>query len=154
MIWRALFGVRRQLTESMRSVSASATRTGPIGTPIIWCARRPGRTCLNEQEMRVSTSRLGGHFDDCVILGILSCSAKGASHETPNCLSHRAGRWHLYLLQGSGTERRTHHSFAAWPSVILANVSAAFDEARRPLPSGRARLSGLRAQRLARPETV
>ena len=43
------------------------------------------------------------------------------------------------------------HSFAAWPSVVVTDVSAAADAACGQLPSDCARLSWLRAQRLARP---
>ena len=46
------------------------------------------------------------------------------------------------------------HLLAAWASVFVADVSASIDEAVRQIPSGCARLSGLRPQRLAGSEGV
>ena len=60
----------------------------------------------------------------------------------------------LSLLSGGRTEGRSHHPLTARPSIVVANVSAAADPARRQVPSGRARLSGLRPQRLARTQAV
>ena len=41
------------------------------------------------------------------------------------------GRWTLHLLPGGGAERRSHHSFTARSSVVVADVSAAADAACR-----------------------
>ncbi len=50
-IWRARLGVRRPPTASTRSAPASATRTGPTGTPSIWWRSRPARNCRDETSM-------------------------------------------------------------------------------------------------------
>ena len=60
-----------------------------------------------------------------------------AGGKCTGALSHSNGRWALHLLPGSGAEGCSHYSIAARSSVLIADVSAAVDEARRRLPLGR-----------------
>ena len=79
---------------------------------------------------------------------------KGASRGAPDLLPHDPGRRPLDLLQGGRPEGRADDPPAARPSLVVADVRAALRPAFRPLPPRRARLPGLRAQRLAGPEEV
>jgi hypothetical protein len=67
---------------------------------------------------------------------VCSIPGKGRSHGAPDFLSHNSDRWNLHLLQRSGAERRSHHPVAARSSIVVADVSAAADEACRRLPLG------------------
>src|SRR6266545_6835078 len=79
---------------------------------------------------------------------------KGMSHETPDVLSHDTDRRALHLLQRGRPERRADASPTARTSLFIADVRAALRPACRSLSPCRARLPGLRTQRLAGPETL
>src|SRR5713101_3770420 len=79
---------------------------------------------------------------------------KGTSRETPDFLSHDSGRWTLHLLQRGRAERRANAFAIARTSLVIPDVRAPVLSAFRSLSPGSARLSGLRTQRLARPEKI
>src|SRR5437868_1845940 len=81
-------------------------------------------------------------------------SRKGTFHGIPDFLSHDAGRWALHLLPRGRRRRRADAAPAARTSLFIADVRAALRPAFRSLSPGRARLPGLRTQRLAGPETI
>src|SRR5437867_8807739 len=95
---------------------------------------------------------IGGFYD----AGIISIARprKGRSHGTPDFLSHDTGRWALHLLQRGRPERRADASPAARTSLFIADVRASLHPAFRSLSPCRARLPGLRTQRLAGPEKI
>src|SRR5439155_10213606 len=79
---------------------------------------------------------------------------KGTPHGTPDFLSHDADRWALDLLQRGRPERRADASPAARTSLLIADVRASLCPAFRSISSCRARLPGLRTQRLAGSEKI
>ena len=79
---------------------------------------------------------------------------KGRKREASHPLPHRSGRRDLDLLSGGGPEGSADDSPAARRSHLVAAVRAPVRAPLRPLSPGRARLPGLRAQRLAGPEEV
>src|SRR4029077_12611598 len=79
---------------------------------------------------------------------------KGTSRGASHVLSRYTGGWSFDLLQRGRPERRTGTSPAARTAVFLADVRATVRPAVRSLSPGRARLPGLRTQRLAGPETI
>src|ERR1700738_876636 len=79
---------------------------------------------------------------------------KGTSHGTPDFLSHDTDRWALHFLQRGRPQRRADASPAARTSLFIADVRASLRPAFRSLSPCRARLPGLRTQRLAGPEEV
>src|SRR5437660_7544640 len=81
-------------------------------------------------------------------------SKKGTSRGTPDFLSHHTDRWALHLLQRGRPQRRADASPAARTSLFIADVRAALRPAFRSLSPCRARLPGLRTQRLAGPENI
>ena len=85
---------------------------------------------------------------------LASAGARRRPRETPDCLSHDKGRRALHLLPGGRAERCADAPLAARISFVIADVRAALRPAFRPLSFGRARLSRIRAQRLAGPESV
>src|SRR5271167_4268796 len=95
-----------------------------------------------------------GFRDDRIVSAAGPGPRKGAPGGTPDSLSHDTDRWALHLLQRGGPERRADASPAARTSVLVANVRAALRPAFRSLSPGRARLPWIRAQRLARSETI
>ena len=56
-----------------------------------------------------------------------NCPEEGPGNVPAGVLSHREDRWTLHLLQRSGPERRSHHPFAARPSIVFEDVSAFAD---------------------------
>jgi hypothetical protein len=96
-----------------------------------------------------------GAFCDAPIISIAGPSPrKEKSRGTPDFLSHDKDRWALDLLQRGRPERRADASLAARISLVIADVRAALRPAFRSLSPRRARLPGLRTQRLAGPEAV
>src|SRR2546430_1085200 len=96
-----------------------------------------------------------GGFCDARIISITGPSPrKGTFHGTPDFLSHDTDRWALHLLPGGRPQRRADASPAARTSLFIADVRAALRPAFRSLSPGRARLPGLRTQRLAGPENI
>src|SRR5213083_2490065 len=95
---------------------------------------------------------IGGFYD----AGIISIARprKGRSHGTPDFLSHDTGRWALHLLQRGRSERRAYAAPVARTSLFIADVRAFLRPAFRSLSPCRARLPGLRTQRLAGPEKI
>ena len=79
---------------------------------------------------------------------------KGTFHGTLHRISHRKGRRPHHLLPRSRPERCANPSPPARTPLFIANVRASLRPPFRSLPSHRARLSGLRPQRLARPEKI
>src|SRR5215469_964285 len=80
--------------------------------------------------------------------------SKGRSRATPDFLSHKRDKWVLHLLQRGRSEGRADASPAARISLFIADVRAALRPAFRSLSPCRARLPGLRTQRLAGLEAV
>src|SRR6185437_16040223 len=78
----------------------------------------------------------------------MSCNAGS------DCISHDPDRRAVHLLQRGRSGRCAGASPVARPSLVLADVRAAIRPTGGSLSPGRARLSGLRTQRLAGPETV
>src|SRR2546430_13288367 len=96
-----------------------------------------------------------GGFCDARIISIAgSSSRKGTSHGTPDFLSHDTDRWALHLLQRGRPQRRADASPAARTSLFIADVRASLRPAFRSLSPCRARLPGLRTQRLAGPANL
>src|SRR5256886_10835618 len=81
-------------------------------------------------------------------------SRKRASRGTPDFLSLDTHRWGLHLLQGGRPQGGADASAAAWASRFIADVRGSLPPVVRPLSPCRARLPGLRTQRLARPENL
>src|SRR5205807_5597459 len=81
-------------------------------------------------------------------------SRKGTFHGIPDFLSHDAGRWALHLLPRGRPQRRADAAPAARTPLFIADVRAALRPAFRSLSPCRARLPGLRTQRLAGPEKI
>src|SRR5262249_22346243 len=79
---------------------------------------------------------------------------KGKCRATPDFLSHNTDKRALHLLQRGRSEGRVDASPAARISLVIAHVRAALRPAFRSLSPCRARLPGLRTQRLAGPEAV
>src|SRR6266581_4753457 len=79
---------------------------------------------------------------------------KGTFHGTPDFLSHDTDRWALHLLPRGWSQRRAGASPTARTSLFIADVRAALRPAFRSLSPCRARLPGLRTQRLAGPENI
>src|ERR1700722_13576867 len=79
---------------------------------------------------------------------------RGKKHEASDFLSHNTDRWALHFLQRGWSERRPDDSPAARSAVLFANVRASLHPCFRSLSPGRARLPGLRSQRLAGPENI
>src|SRR5438876_3358490 len=96
-----------------------------------------------------------GGFCDARIISIAGPSpGKGTSRGTPDFLSHDTDRGTLPLLQRGRPERRADASPAARTSFFIADVRASLRPAFRSLSPCRARLPGLRTQRLAGPEKI
>src|SRR5882762_5942046 len=96
-----------------------------------------------------------GVFRDARIIPIAgSSSKKGTARGTPDFLSHDTDRWALHLLQRGRPKRRADASPTARTPLFIADVRAAFRPAFRSLSPGRARLPGLRTQRLAGPANI
>src|SRR5258708_13303789 len=94
-------------------------------------------------------------FCDAGIISIAGKSRrKGTSHGTPDFLPQDTDRWAFHFLQRGRAERRTDASPAARTSLIIADVRASVRPAFRSLSPCRARLPGLRSQRLAGPENI
>src|SRR5947209_8826462 len=74
--------------------------------------------------------------------------------EEPDVVSHDADRWAVHLLQRGGAERRADAAAPPRTALFVADVRAPLRPAFRSLSPGRARLPGLRAQRLAGPEDI
>src|SRR6266852_2250671 len=96
----------------------------------------------------------GGFCDARSISAARPCAGKGTPPETLDCLSHDTGRWTLYLLQGSRSERRADTPSSARASVFLADVRSSIHPPFRSLSPYRPGLPRLRPQRLARPEKI
>src|ERR1700726_4063561 len=79
---------------------------------------------------------------------------KGTFHGTPDFLSHDTDRWALHLLPRGWSHRRADAAPTARTSLFIADVRAALRPAFRSLSPGRARLPGLRTQRLAGPANL
>src|SRR6266702_4320543 len=79
---------------------------------------------------------------------------KGTCCGTPDFLSHDTNRWALHLLPRGRPHRRADAAPAARTPLFIADVRAALGPAFRSLSPGRARLPGLRTQRLAGPENL
>src|SRR6266516_3474978 len=79
---------------------------------------------------------------------------KGTFHGTPDFVSHDTDRWALHLLPRGWSQRRAGASPTARTSLFIADVRAALRPAFRSLSPCRARLPGLRTQRLAGPEKI
>src|SRR5207244_6210892 len=79
---------------------------------------------------------------------------KGTSRGTPDVVSHDPDRRAVHFLPRGRLTRRADAAPAARPALVLADVRAALRPACRSLSPRRARLSGLRAQRLAGPEEL
>src|SRR5262249_13133051 len=79
---------------------------------------------------------------------------KGKSRATPDSLSHKRDKWLLRLSQRGGSEGRAAVLFPARFSLFIADFRAALRPPFRSLSPCRARLPGLRTQRLAGPEAV
>src|SRR6266487_4420602 len=79
---------------------------------------------------------------------------KGTSCGIPDFLSHDTDRWALHLLPRGRPPRRADASPTARTPLFIADVRAALRPAFRWLPPCRARLPGLRTQRLAGPENL
>src|SRR5882724_12409749 len=73
---------------------------------------------------------------------------------SPDSLSHDADRRSLHLLQRGRTNGRADASPAARTSLVIPDVRASLRPAFRSLSPCRARLPGLRTQRLAGPDTL
>src|SRR2546421_4614990 len=97
---------------------------------------------------------IGGFCDARIIPSARPSPRKGTSRATSDFLSHDTDKWALHLLQGGRPERRADASPAARTSFFFADVRAPLRPAFRPLSHGRARLPGLRTQRLAGPEKI
>src|SRR5437667_10838794 len=96
-----------------------------------------------------------GGFCDARIISIAGPSPrKGMSCGTPDFLSHDTDKWTLHLLQRGRPQRRADASPAARTSLFIADVRASLRPAFRSLSPCRARLPGLRTQRLAGPEKI
>src|SRR5215470_7616600 len=96
----------------------------------------------------------GGRCDARIISLAGPSSRKGTPRATPDFLSHHTGRRPLYFLQRSRPERRADDSPATRISLFIANVRTSLRPAFRSSSPCRARLSGIRIQRLAGPEAV
>src|SRR6266404_9643750 len=81
-------------------------------------------------------------------------SRKRASRAKPHFVSHGTDRRADDLLQRGRPKKRADASPVARTSLFVANVRAALRPARRSLSPCRARLSGLRTQRLAGREEI
>src|SRR6202021_1651371 len=81
-------------------------------------------------------------------------ATRGTNHEEFDFLSHRTDRWAVNFLPRVWSERRPDDSPAARLAIFFANVRASFHPSFRSLSPCRARLSGLRSQRLAGPENI
>src|SRR5271157_3082163 len=79
---------------------------------------------------------------------------RGTNHEVSDFLSHRTDRWAVNFLPGGWSERRSDDPPTARFAVFFANVRASLHPSFRSLSPGRARLPGLRSQRLAGPEKI
>jgi hypothetical protein len=93
----------------------------------------------------------------CVAGNISICDPgprKGTHCGTIDCLLHGTGRWVVDFLQGSGPERCADPAAVARTSLFITNVRTALCSALRSLSSRRARLSGLRAHRVAKPKKI
>src|SRR2546421_12397102 len=104
--------------------------------------------------MPAGLHRVGGVCDARIISLAGPGPGKGTSRGTPDFLSRDTDRRALYLLPGSRPERRADASPAARASLVIADVRASLRPAFRPLSPRRARLPGLRTQRLAGPEAI
>src|ERR1700683_4657384 len=102
--------------------------------------------------------RTGGfadaRIDFVVILWPRPRARKGTSRGTSDCISHHTSGWALHFLPRGWAERCANASSAARPAIFVADVRPAVCSPRRSLSPGRARLSRLRAQRLARPQEI
>src|SRR5438876_7016569 len=87
-------------------------------------------------------------------VSVMPGSFQGTSHGTPDFLSHDTDRWALHLLQRGRSEGRADNSPAARASFFIADVRASLRPDFRSLSPCRARLPGLRTQRLAGPENI
>src|SRR6266853_5391319 len=83
-----------------------------------------------------------------------SSRGKGTFHVKPDVLSHDPDRRPLHLLQRGRPEGCARPSAAAWTALFVTNVRASLFAAFRSLSPCRARLPGLRTQRLAGPEEL
>src|SRR5690349_6363775 len=81
-------------------------------------------------------------------------TGEGTDRGASDDISHDPDRRRLDLLPRGGSEGRARHPAAARRTDLLAAVRAALRAALRALSPRRARLAGLRAQRLAVPEAV
>src|SRR5262249_20942731 len=91
-----------------------------------------------------------GDFCDARIIPIADPTPRReTSRVTPHFLSHATDRGALYLLQRSRPESRAGASAAARTPLFVADVRASLRPAFRSLSPCRARLPGLRTQRLA-----
>src|SRR6266699_1216296 len=95
-----------------------------------------------------------GGFGDARVVISIARPRKGTSHGTPDFLSHATGRWALHLLQRGRPERRADATPAARTSFVIADVRASLCPTFRLLSPCRARLPGLRTQRLAGLEKI
>src|SRR6266536_5815554 len=96
-----------------------------------------------------------GCFSDARFISIAGPSPrKGTSHGTPNFLSHGTDLWALHLLQRGRPEKRADAAPAARTSLVIADVRTSLRPAFRSLSPCRARLPGIRTQRLAGPEKI
>src|SRR5438552_1314524 len=81
--------------------------------------------------------------------------ARGRGWRRPtDGLSHNTDRRAIRLLPRGRPERRADDSLASRPAFVVANVRAPLRPAVRSLSPRRARLPGLRTQRLAGPEDI
>src|SRR5215470_16470869 len=96
----------------------------------------------------------GGCYDAWIISIACPSPRNGTPRATPDFLSHHTGRRPLYFLQRGRPERRADNSPATWLPLFIANVRASLRPAFRSSSPCRARLSGIRTQRLAGPEAV
>src|SRR6516165_2264575 len=94
----------------------------------------------------------GGFYDAWSISFARPSPRKGTLRATPDFVSHDADRWPLHFLQRGRPERCADYSHATRISLFIANVRTSLRPTRRSLSPCRARLPGIRTQRLAGPE--
>src|SRR5689334_11239419 len=134
---REMSAISRKLPTPLRNCCKTSSENK--GAPAAWCmASQACRSVL-----RSSWKSFSRWWHE-------KRTSRGAS----NLLSHHIGGWCFDLLQGGWLERRTDASLVARTAVFLADVRATIRAAVRSLSPRRARLPGLRTQRLAGPETI
>src|SRR4051794_9712076 len=129
---------RRSPTPPPRCWTTSSDGTS---APAAWCTAWPAYRSAPRSSWK-SSSRWQGK------------RGKEPSRGTPDGLSHDTDQWALHLLPGGRPARRAGAAPTTRTALVVADVRAALRPAVRRLPPGRARLPGLRTQRLAGPEII